>query len=235
MEEKIVYLTIDDAPSKDMKKKVDYLVSKGIPAIFFCRGDLTENDPSSVIYAIKKGFVIGNHAYSHRHFSELSLEEARKEIKRTDEIIEEVYTAAKVSRPVKLFRFPYGDKGGRNKEAIQSYLRELGYQQPMFEGINYVWFKEKNLDKEADVYWTYDVEEYRLKKKYKNIPYKIKTFEDVLKKMEEKNVEEGWLCSVDSNEILLMHDHEETTTYFFKIIDTLLAKGFLFKLPGIKF
>ena len=33
---KIAYLTIDDGPSKDMKMKVDYLVSKGIPAIWFC-------------------------------------------------------------------------------------------------------------------------------------------------------------------------------------------------------
>ena len=51
---KIAYLTIDDAPSNDFKRKVDYLLSKSIPAIFFCRGNLMEKRPEVVTYAIKK-------------------------------------------------------------------------------------------------------------------------------------------------------------------------------------
>ena len=226
MVKKIIYLTIDDAPSRDFKAKVDYLVSKNIPAIFFCRGDLIEKYPGEIEYAIKKGFIIGNHSYSHPHFSEISLEEAKEQIKRTDERIESAYKSANVKRLAKLFRFPYFDKGGKNKDALQEYLREQGYVSPVFENIEYAWFKD--MQKDIDFGWTYDCEEWRLKKKY---PGKIKTFEDVLQKMEEPNPELGGSLLDDSNQILIIHDHEETTKYFFIIIDKLLEKGFMFKLP----
>ena len=62
MTKKIAYLIIDDGPSKDMKKKVDFLVSKKIPAIWFCRGDYLEKRPEAAVYAIKKGHIIGNHS-----------------------------------------------------------------------------------------------------------------------------------------------------------------------------
>ena len=103
------YLTIDDAPSADFLNKVKLLTSKEIPALFFCRGQYLEERPDDGIYAIKKGFVLGNHSYSHPRFSELSLNECFQEIKQTDEIIDKIYQDADVTRPAKLFRFPYGD------------------------------------------------------------------------------------------------------------------------------
>ena len=36
---KQVYLTIDDAPTKYFKDKVDYLYKRKIPAIIFCVGE----------------------------------------------------------------------------------------------------------------------------------------------------------------------------------------------------
>jgi len=36
---KTACLTIDDAPSVDMSWKVEYLSQRGIPAIWFCRGN----------------------------------------------------------------------------------------------------------------------------------------------------------------------------------------------------
>jgi len=35
MTRKIAYLTIDDAPTKDFRKKVDFLIKKKVPATFF--------------------------------------------------------------------------------------------------------------------------------------------------------------------------------------------------------
>lgn len=65
MTRKIAYLTIDDAPSLDFEKKIDFLQSQGIPAIFFCPGNALESRPQVTVEAIQSGFVIANHAYDH--------------------------------------------------------------------------------------------------------------------------------------------------------------------------
>src|SRR5262245_50027868 len=112
MAAKIAYLTIDDSPTKDFIPKLEYLITKRIPAVWFCEGARLEQYPDSVIIAIKAGYIIGNHSYSHPSFSTISLETAFAEIDRTHRIIEDLYARAGVKRPAKFFRFPYGDKGG---------------------------------------------------------------------------------------------------------------------------
>lgn len=199
-----------------------------------------EKRSEDLIYAIKRGFIIGNHSYSHRRFSKISLEEYYEEIKRCDEIIEELYKKSKKKRQAKLFRFPYGDKGGKivqftrfnrffllnyffgkgKKEKIQEFLKKLGYSQPQFENINYHYFKKYGLDSDRDVFWTYDFEEYRL------------SFDEILKRMDDKNPRQGGsLINFDSSEILLIHDHENTKETFFRIIDRLIEKGIEFRVP----
>ena len=173
MVRKIAYLTIDDCPSDGMKRKVDFLLRKNIPAIWFCRGEFLEKRQKHIVYAIKNGFVIGNHSYNHPLFSRISLKECFRQIKVTDELIERAYEKAGIERPAKVFRFPWGDKGGgfdikkggfffprkRNAdhiEAIQDLLRKLGYKQPKFKGINYNWYNEAGLSNDVDVYLTFD-------------------------------------------------------------------------------
>jgi peptidoglycan/xylan/chitin deacetylase (PgdA/CDA1 family) len=115
MAKKIAYLTIDDGPTEDTREKVDFLDSKGIKAIWFCPGKEIEKHPEQAIYIIKKGHIIGSHGYNHKNFSEISLDEARKQIEKTDKIIDEIYKKADIERPIKVFRFPYlnnGSKGG---------------------------------------------------------------------------------------------------------------------------
>lgn len=170
--QKLVYLTIDDSPSKNMMEKADYLLKKRIPAIFFCIGHLMEKNPDAILYAIKKGFIIGNHSYSHPFFSKIPLEQCYQEIAKTDKIIENLYSKANKKRPAKLFRFPYGDKGGqfintivldksiminqpigkKKKNKIQRFLKDLGYSQPKFDNINYKYFKKFNLNKDQDIF-----------------------------------------------------------------------------------
>lgn len=105
------YLTIDDGPSEKFEALVDFLHERKIPAVFFNRGDYMEARPAAVIYAIRKGFVIANHTYSHRRASKLSLEEMREEIQKADKIIDDLYMKADTIRPGKYFRFPYMDRG----------------------------------------------------------------------------------------------------------------------------
>ena len=243
MPQKIAYLTIDDSPTQDFLPKLNYLISKGIPAIWFSIGANMELHPESVIAAIQQGYPIGNHSYSHPHFSEITLDKAYEEIQRTDAIIEDLYARAEVQRPAKYFRFPYGDKGAltgsdvytslteegqQRKTALQTYLRGMGYMQPTWAGVTYDYFEQYGLRTDVDWYWTYDCMEWSV---FQPQPYfGIDSAEKVYARMDE-NVPEGGrgLNDSRSEEIILLHDHVQTTDIFEAIIERLLAKGLEFR------
>ena len=84
-------------------------------------------------------------AYSHLSFSKISIDEAKKEIEKTDRILRDIYRDAGIgdSRRPRLFRFPYGDSGlcvtkrhGKliirgslaKKLEIRKFLEEMGYK-----------------------------------------------------------------------------------------------------------
>lgn len=239
--QKIAYLTIDDSPSAHFIPKLEYLKSKNIPAIFFCIGQLLEKYPDAAIKSIQLGYPIENHSYSHPHFSDLSLEDCRVEIEKTDQIIEHLYQQASVKRGQKMFRFPYGDKGDlrygvfrktwrynqKRHEAIQQMLGDLGYAQPQYEGIHYRFMDKANLWEDKDMSWSFDIMEWASFQK--KPPLNISSAEKVLNRLVQQNprdcrgrfwFEKRWLSS-SSAEIILLHDHVETDELFFKIIDQL--------------
>ncbi len=106
-----LYLTIDDGPSQHFKRLIDFLAERSLPAIFFNRGDRMEERPKDVLYGIKKGYLMGNHAYSHQKASSLTFEDICSEILRTDKILDNLYEQSNIKRPGKYFRFPYMDRG----------------------------------------------------------------------------------------------------------------------------
>lgn len=108
---KNVYLTIDDSPSKKMGDVLLLLKQYKMPAVFFCIGKNLNRFPELAIAAIQAGFVLGNHSWSHPHFSKITIEQAFLEIQKTDDLLDTIYEKAGVMRPAKWFRFPYGDKG----------------------------------------------------------------------------------------------------------------------------
>lgn len=157
--QKTVYLTIDDGPSVHFKDKVNYLTRENIPAIFFVVGrKIVEKNESDILYAIRNGFIVENHSYSHRSFSELSLNEAKDEIKKADNLLNRMYEKAGVKRQVKLFRFPFFDRGRDNGKDIQDYLKLLGYRRPDF-GVKHPRFSPVNSD--IDVDRTINLAEYK--------------------------------------------------------------------------
>jgi peptidoglycan/xylan/chitin deacetylase (PgdA/CDA1 family) len=223
MEGKTAYLTIDDAPSPFMKEKIEFLKEKGIPAIFFCEGRYIEERTEMVVKAINNGFVIGNHAYNHPNFSQLSVSQAKEEIKKTDELIEEVYEKADKERPAKIFRFPYGDNGGWMDSQLQTFLRELGYTKPNFEGITYGWYEENGLRSRVDWFWTFNCKE-----------YEIEDLDAILERIDEDKPEQmQGLNHPDSMDIILIHDHEESKEIFKSIINHMIDKGIQFELPPL--
>jgi len=230
---KIGYLTIDDAPTDDFVNKVKFLYKNDIPAIFFCIGrSVNRKREKDVIYAIKKGFIIGNHSWNHFNFNELSRTEIRKEITKADKLIDRLYKKAKVEREIKVFRFPFLQKGKKNKSFIQDVLKELGYSQPEFKGINYHWYKSEGHHKDADVYCTYDMMDWIVA--IGSSEHGIKTLKDLFNRMDE-DVPEEWrgLNNKGSNEIFMMHDDARIKEMFQPLIKRLIKKGIKFELPEV--
>ncbi|MBK9925356.1 MAG: polysaccharide deacetylase family protein [Anaerolineales bacterium] len=247
---KQAYLTIDDAPSRDFTAKMEFLYGHKIPAIFFCEGRFIQQRKEAVCTAIERGFVIGNHAFSHPHFSDRSVEECKQEIQKTDELIESVYRLAGVEWSAKYFRFPYFDSGGdesgtayeskwnrpasewfqysrkERRDELQQYLRELGYRQPRFEGINPKYF-DTNLLADVDVRCTYDQAEYWLNEA--TAPWGLSEEAVILARIEEDLPYDGRsLNCKDTVDIILVHDHEKTTALFYRIIERYMEKGIQF-------
>ncbi len=215
---KVVYLTIDDAPSETFMDKFNFLDEHNIPAIWFAMGSFMEKRPEMMIEAIQRGAIIGNHSYSHPNFSSLTVEQCFAEIRATDAILNDLHTEANVPRKYHFFRFPYGDKGdlreGDNESAqiddgttrhaeIQAYLRSLGYVQPEFADVNYDWFKAYLQD--VDWYWTYDSHDWSPMSD--NPVHGIDSAEKVLARLDE-DVPDGWRGLNDnrSADIILVHD-----------------------------
>jgi peptidoglycan-N-acetylglucosamine deacetylase len=241
MTKKIGYLTIDDAPTDDFRNKVDFLFQNNIPAIFFCEGRKLEQRPEEIIYAIKKGFVIGNHSYNHPHFSSISLTEAKEQIKKTDEIIDEIYKKSGIQRPTKVFRFPGLNKGeGNNYEnfnwdkprviELQTFLKNLGYTRPKFENINYKWWEKAGLKKNIDVDCSFDTMDWTVADG--SHKYEIKDLQGMYDRMDEDYPEEHRGLNFNgSNEIIMMHDSPNIADMFQPLIKRLIEKGIKFELP----
>ena len=223
-------LTIDDVSSKNTTAIVDYLCEKNITAIMFMVGEWAQKFPDELVYALKHGMIVGNHSYSHQFFSELSFEECKAEIDKNEEVLDRFYAEAGVERKYRPFRFPYGDKGGENKEKIQEYLAEKGFNKVKDTMLFYPRWKEMGLDKDIDTFWTFDFEEYKIRKGSGF------TSEDVIKRIYGQNEEYGApLLQDGNNHFLLIHAHDETEElapgYFMTFIDELLKNGVEFVTP----
>ncbi len=223
-------LTIDDISSKNTPAIVDYLIDKGITAVMFARGQNVERFYDEAMYAVKKGMIVGNHSYSHDAFSALTLEEAIEDIEKCEKVLDQLYRDSGVERKYRPFRFPYGDKGGENKDAIQKYLRKKGFSKLNDTKIAYPWWRENGLNEDIDTFWTFDFEEYRL-------PWNDGfTRESVLNKMNNRNPERGAALYGEGNtHIILTHAHDETDAvwpdYYKEMIDLALENGVVFDKP----
>lgn len=227
MVKKIGYLTIDDAPSNDFRNKIDFLYENNIPAIFFCNGvcikGVREED---IIYAIKKGYIIGNHSWSHANLSEVDKDTLSQEIILMDKFIDKLYQRAGTKRVAKVFRFPFLKKGGENRMEAQKILKKLGYTQPKFENLNFIPFDEINGD--LDVSCTYDTMDWTVADG--SAEFGIKTFDDLLNRIDEDVPNGGrGLNYVNSSDIIMMHDDERIKNMFQPLITRMLEKGIEFK------
>lgn len=231
-------LTIDDSPSRTTGVLLDELRARGLAAIFFARGDYVERRQSTACEILRSGHLLANHAYSHRHFSQLSLPDCIAEISKGHAAIEGAYRACGRTWDLKCFRFPYGDNGGgsgyedqpgtmegRQKcAALQRCLRGLGYRGPADIPVNYRWYTERRLGERLHWFWTYDIMEWSI---YQAEPmHGIDSMAAVLSRMDEHlpaGSREVW--DQQSAEIIVLHDHPRTAEHLPAILDRLMTKG----------
>lgn len=122
-EEKQVYLTFDDGPSKDVTPQIlDILKEHDVKATFFVLGARVDLYPEITKRAFEEGHYIANHGYSHEY---------SKIYENKDTVFQEYVECDNSIRNAignpdfnsYLFRFPGGSSGGRY-EKIKAQARE---------------------------------------------------------------------------------------------------------------
>ena len=223
-------LTIDDIASENTPAIIDYLKEKNIPVLMFAWGEKVEQFYDNAVYALQNGVIVGNHSYTHPFFSKISYEDGVKEIEKTEALLDKLYKDAGVERKYRPFRFPYGDKGGENKDILQKYLAENGFDKLDDRKLAYPWWKEKGLDKDIDTFWSFDFAEYNIRKDSGF------TKEDVFKRMEMTSTKDSTALFEDgAYHFLLLHAHDETEElvpgYYRMFLDRLIERGVVFEKP----
>ncbi|WHX27030.1 polysaccharide deacetylase family protein [Virgibacillus halodenitrificans] len=119
-EEKVVLITIDDAPDKYSLEMANKLKELNVNAIFFVNGHFIESEEGA--QKLKKlhdmGFIIGNHTKTHANLKKITKEEQREEILSVSDRVEEIIG----ERPL-FFRAPHG--------ANTDYSRKLAAEEGM--------------------------------------------------------------------------------------------------------
>lgn len=226
MAKKAVYLTIDDSPSRNFNQKIDFLKSNNIPATFFCVGQKIVENMDLMVRAVREGFLIGNHSYSHPRFSNLNLHEIRSEILKTEKLIDQVYLISGCERHQVLFRFPYGDVGydcfNNNKRLpwvlqifirryklrmVQRFLRMNGFAQPIFSRRLTPLYHDIGYESARDVYWTFDTLDHKFTNSF---DFRNHLESGVVELRNEFGTGASRALLKDNDaDIVLMHDHDD--------------------------
>ncbi|MFF3454584.1 polysaccharide deacetylase family protein [Streptomyces sp. NPDC002730] len=116
-----IALTFDAGPGKDTARLLDTLKEKKVHATFFLLGkNHVLKHPDLVRRIADEGHEVANHTWSHRRLDELSADEIRDELSRTQEAISEI-----TGRRPTLMRPPQG----RINDDVTKVSRELGLAQ----------------------------------------------------------------------------------------------------------
>lgn len=102
---------------------VQALLDHNVPATGFVIAGSIEKDQWALLEEFKnKGFILGNHTYSHPSLNTMSAEKYISDIERADKIL------APLLEQKKYFRYPYlAESAGAKKEAVHRYLAENNY------------------------------------------------------------------------------------------------------------
>jgi len=103
--QKVVSLTFDDGPSKNVDEILNILKSENVKATFFLNGSSIEKHMDATVKIVETGHEIGNHSYLHNRLLLKSYDSIKEEIEKTDSLIQ----IAGYNQEIH-FRPPYGKK-----------------------------------------------------------------------------------------------------------------------------
>ncbi|OIJ17694.1 polysaccharide deacetylase [Anaerobacillus alkalidiazotrophicus] len=105
VDERVVLLTIDDAPDHYSLEMARFLKEKEINAIFFVNGHFINNEKGreKLLEIYELGFAIGNHTMTHPNLKDLPEEKQREQIVQLNDMIEEI-----IGERPRFFRAPFG-------------------------------------------------------------------------------------------------------------------------------
>ncbi len=116
--EKLVALTFDAGSDFGVADEImDILSDYDVAATFFLTGQWMDINPEAAGRIPSEGHALGNHSYTHPDFTELSVEDMRREIRETEQTAQEI--AGETLTPY--FRPPYG---AYDPEVLRSAARE---------------------------------------------------------------------------------------------------------------
>ena len=140
-EEKVVALTFDDGPTKNIDSILPLLDKYDVKATFFLIGEEIEKHPEETNKIIEAGHQIGNHTYSHKRMVLKSPSFVKEEIEKTDLLIQDAGYTSEID-----FRPPYGKKlvilpyylNKQSKETIMWDIEPDSYFSEAADKVKYV-------------------------------------------------------------------------------------------------
>ncbi|MDR7236931.1 polysaccharide deacetylase family protein [Neobacillus drentensis] len=144
--QKVVALTFDDGPTKNVDKILPLLDQYHVKATFFLIGNDIEKNPEEAKKIVSAGHQIGNHTYSHQRMVFKSPSYIKAEIEKTDKLIREAGYKEKID-----FRPPNGKKlvglpfylNRHKRETIMWNLEPDTYYSTATDKLSYV---KKNIE-----------------------------------------------------------------------------------------
>lgn len=89
-ETNLVAITIDDGYGKELiEQALDYLKEHDVQATFFPVGEAVKNSPEVWQRAVEEGHELGNHTYRHTFLTTISEDQAKDELNRWQETVDE--------------------------------------------------------------------------------------------------------------------------------------------------
>lgn len=139
--QKVVALTFDDGPTKNVNQIIPLLDKYNVKATFFIIGKDTKKYPSEAKRIVEAGHQIGNHTYSHNRMIFKKSSYIKEEIERTDQLIRKAGYKGEID-----FRPPYGKKlvglpyylNKHNRDTIIWNIEPDKYYTTVSEKVNYV-------------------------------------------------------------------------------------------------
>lgn len=122
--EKVIALTIDDAPSEFTQGILEVLRENEAKATFFVIGGQVGGREDVLKEMVSAGMELGNHAMHDEPSRSLSPPQLEAEIRQVEASINATYASLNLPRPPKYFRPGSGFFSTRMREQV----RELGYQ-----------------------------------------------------------------------------------------------------------